>query len=274
LEEIIYLFGNNVVFKLKDVSFRYPSNEEALSKINLEIKKGELSVLLGANGCGKSTLLKILDALIFPQEGEFYAFEKLITEEALADEEFFYSFRRRVGFLFQESDVQLFNPTVWDEVAYGPLQLGLNSSSVRERVERTLENLNMKHLKDRPPFRLSGGERKKEAIASILSIDPEVLLLDEPTNGLDPRTQRHLINLIKDFHKQNKTVVISTHNLDLVYELADKVYVFSEDHKIIACGTSEEILDNKELLIKVNLIDEHFHKHVHTGDHLHFHSHE
>ncbi|AWB10162.1 cobalt/nickel transport system ATP-binding protein [Thermodesulfobium acidiphilum] len=266
--------GNNIIFKLKDVSFRYPSNEEALSKINLEIKEGDLSILLGANGCGKSTLLKILDALIFPQEGEFYAFGKLITEETLSNEDFFYSFRKKIGFLFQDSDVQLFNPTVWDEVAYGPLQLGLDKVTVKDRVEKTLESLELKHLKDRPPFRLSGGEKKKEAIASILSIGPEVLLLDEPTNGLDPRTQRHLINFIKDFHKQNKTIVISTHNLDLVYELASKVYVFSEDHKIIASGTPEEIMENKELLIKVNLIDEHFHKHVHTDDHMHFHSHE
>lgn len=265
--------GNNI-FTLKEISYRYPSSEEALSKINLEIKKGELSIFLGANGCGKSTLLKILDALIFPQEGEFYAFGNLITEEALSNEEFFYSFRKKIGFLFQESDVQLFNPTVWDEVAYGPLQLGLDKTSVKDRVEKTLDLLSLKRLKDRPPFKLSGGEKKKEAIASILSIEPEVLLLDEPTNGLDPRTQRHLINLIKDFHKQNKTVVISTHNLDLIYELADKVYVFSEDHKIIASGSPEEILNDKDLLIKVNLIDEHFHKHVHTGDHLHFHSHE
>ncbi|MEO1784626.1 energy-coupling factor ABC transporter ATP-binding protein [Thermodesulfobium sp. 4217-1] len=266
--------GNNNIFALKEISYRYPSSEEALSRINLEIKKGELSIFLGANGCGKSTLLKILDALIFPQEGEFYAFGNLITEETLSNEEFFYSFRKRIGFLFQESDVQLFNPTVWDEIAYGPLQLGLGKTAVRDRVEKTLDLLGLKRLKDRPPFKLSGGEKKKEAIASILSIEPEVLLLDEPTNGLDPRTQRHLINLIKDFHKQNKTVVISTHNLDLIYELADKVYVFSEDHKIIASGSPEEILNNKDLLIKVNLIDEHFHKHVHTGDHLHFHSHE
>ncbi len=266
--------GNNNIFALKEISYRYPSSEEALSKINLEINKGELSIFLGANGCGKSTLLKILDALIFPQEGEFYAFGDLITEETLSNEEFFYSFRKKIGFLFQESDVQLFNPTVWDEIAYGPLQLGLDKTEVRDRVEKTLDLLGLKRLKDRPPFKLSGGEKKKEAIASILSIEPEVLLLDEPTNGLDPRTQRHLINLIKDFHKQNKTVVISTHNLDLIYELADKVYVFSEDHKIIASGSPEEILNNKDLLIKVNLIDEHFHKHVHTGDHLHFHSHE
>ena len=266
--------GNNNIFALKEISYRYPSSEEALSRINLEINKGELSIFLGANGCGKSTLLKILDALIFPQEGEFYAFGDLITEETLSNEDFFYSFRKKIGFLFQESDVQLFNPTVWDEIAYGPLQLGLDKTEVRDRVEKTLDLLSLKRLKDRPPFKLSGGEKKKEAIASILSIEPEVLLLDEPTNGLDPRTQRHLINLIKDFHKQNKTVVISTHNLDLIYELADKVYVFSEDHKIIASGSPEEILNNKDLLIKVNLIDEHFHKHVHTGDHLHFHSHE
>ena len=264
--------------QLSDVSFEYIKNETVLKDINLDIYSGEKLVILGANGSGKSSLLKIFNGLIFPSKGEYRAFGQLVTEETLNDEQFSQAFRQRIGFIFQNSDAQLFSTNVWEEIAFGPLQMKLNLKEVNDRVNGVIKMLNLELLKDRPPYRLSGGEKKKVAIASILSINPEVLILDEPTNGLDPRSQRWLINLLVKLNNSGKTLITCTHNLDIVYEIADRVIVFNEDHKIVAQGSPQDILSNKELLLSVNLIDEHYHRHVHEADqsqdHNHFHSHE
>ena len=154
----------------------------------------------------------------------------------------------------------------------------LKINEVNERVNGVIRMLNLESLQDRPPYKLSGGEKKKVAIACVLSINPEVLILDEPTNGLDPRTQRWLINLLVELNKAGKTLITCTHNLDIVEEIADRVIVFNEEHNIVAEGSPQEILSNKELLLSVNLIDEHYHRHVHVFDpsehHDHFHSHD
>jgi len=264
--------------ELKDVSFEYITNEIVLKDINLDICSGEKIVILGANGSGKSTLQKILNGLIFPTKGEYKAFSQLVTEESLNDEQFSQAFRQRVGFIFQNSDAQLFSSNVWEEIAFGPLQMKLSFQKVKHRVDGVIKMLNLESLNDRPPYKLSGGEKKKVAIASVLSINPQVLILDEPTNGLDPRTQRWMINLLIDLNKAGKTLITCTHNLDIVEEIADRVIVFSEEHNIVAQGSPQEILSNKELLLSVNLIDEHYHMHVHgfdpSGDHNHCHSHE
>ena len=264
--------------ELRDISFEYLTNESVLKDINLDIYSGEKIVILGANGSGKSSLQKILNGLIFPSKGEYRAFGQLVTEETLNDEQFSQSFRQRIGFIFQNSDAQLFSTNVWEEIAFGPLQMKLNFKEVNDRVNGVIKMLNLESLKDRPPYKLSGGEKKKVAIASILSINPEVLILDEPTNGLDPRTQRWLINLLVELNNAGKTLITCTHNLDIVEEIADRVIVFNEDHEIVAQGSPKDILSNKELLLSVNLIDEHYHRHVHISDpsedHDHFHSHE
>ncbi|MGB9803341.1 energy-coupling factor ABC transporter ATP-binding protein [Desulfofundulus sp.] len=265
--------AREVIFQLNNVSYRYPGGEDALSDVSLTVFRGEKVVLLGANGCGKSTLLKILDGLQFPQEGTVYAFGKLLSEENLGCEEFAFAFRRRVGFVFQNSDAQLFNSSVWEEIAFGPVQMGLEPEEVNRRVEEVIALLGLGHIKDRPPYKLSGGEKKKVAIASVLSINPEVLLLDEPTGGLDPRTTRWLINLIRQLNQAGKTLVTSTHDLDIVSEIADKVLVFSEDHRLVAAGPPEEILNNRALLLQVNLVDDQFHYHLHSNGHRHYHAH-
>jgi len=266
------------IMELKDVSFEYLTNETVLKDINLDIYSGEKIVILGANGSGKSTLQKILNGLIFSNKGEYRAFGQLVTEETLNDEQFSQAFRQRIGFIFQNSDAQLFSTNVWEEIAFGPLQMKLNFKEVNNRVNGVIRMLNLESLQDRPPYRLSGGEKKKVAIASVLSINPEVLILDEPTNGLDPRTQRWLINLLVKLNKAGKTLITCTHNLDIVEEIADRVIVFSEEHKIVAHGSTQDILSNKELLLSVNLIDEDYHRHVHRvdhrGDHNHYHIHE
>ena len=262
--------------ELKDASFGYRSNEIALKDINLDIHSGEKLVILGANGSGKSTLQKILTGLIFTSKGSYEAFGQLITEETLNDEQLSNAFRQRVGFIFQNSDAQLFSTNVWEEIAFGPLQMKLGFDEVSRRVNEIISMLGLGALQDRPPYKLSGGEKKKVAIASVLSMNPEVLILDEPTNGLDPRTQRWLINLLVQLNKAGKTIITCTHNLDIVEEIADRVLVFSEEHNIVEQGTPQEILSNKELLMSVNLIDEHYHRHIHVADsseHSHYHSH-
>jgi len=266
------------IMQLREVSFEYIKDEAVLKDINLDIYSGEKVVILGANGSGKSTLQKILNGLIFPTKGDYRAFGQLVTEDTLNDELFSKAFRQRVGFIFQNSDSQLFCANVWEEIAFGPLQMKLNFQEVTKRVEEVIKMLNLESLKDRPPYKLSGGEKKKVAIASVLSINPEVMILDEPTNGLDPRTQRWMINLLVELNNEGKTLITCTHNLDIVEEIADRVIVFDEEHHIVAQGTPQEILSNKELLLSVNLIDEHYHRHVHvldqSQDHNHYHSHE
>jgi cobalt/nickel transport system ATP-binding protein len=268
----------NKIMQLHNVSFEYLTNEPVLKDINLDIYTGEKLVILGANGSGKSTLQKILNGLIFPSEGEYKAFGELVTEETLDDEQFSEAFRKRIGFIFQNSDAQLFSANVWEEIAFGPLQMKLDFNEVNNRVNEVIQMLGLETLQDRPPYKLSGGEKKKVAIASILSMNPEVLILDEPTNGLDPRTQRWLINLLLELNKAGKTLITCTHNLDIVDEIADRVLVFSEEHTIATQGSPQDILSNKELLLSVNLIDEHYHRHVHKFDsnenHSHYHSHE
>ena len=152
-------------------------------------RAGEKVALLGANGCGKSTLLKILDGLLFPDGGSYRAFGQPVTEDDLEDEQFSMGFRSRVGFIFQNSDAQVFSPTVREDVAFGPLQLGWSRDKVARRIDDVLSMLEIADLADRAPFQLSGGEKKRVAIASVLVMNPEVLLFDEPTAALDPRTQ-------------------------------------------------------------------------------------
>ena len=185
------------IFNVEHVSFAYEGDHVALDQVDLSVRAGESLVILGANGSGKSTLLKLLDGLYFPPQGTITAFGNPLTEQALQDESVNFAFRRRVGLVFQDADVQLFSPSVLEEVAFAPLQLGLDREEVNDRVEYSLRALGIKDLASRAPHRISGGEKRKVALASILSLQPEVWLLDEPTTGLDPRSQSWLINFIR-----------------------------------------------------------------------------
>jgi cobalt/nickel transport system ATP-binding protein len=216
-----------------------------------------------------------LDALYFPSAGSIAFQGEPLTEKRLQQEEFFLNFRRRVALVFQNPDVQLFNPTVFDEVAYGPLQLQWNKEDVLRRVSETLEFMSISHLRDRPPYRLSGGEKKRVALASVLVLDPEVLLLDEPTATLDPKSQSQVVDLIQQWKGTAKTVITATHQLEIVEDIADRVFVL-ETGAVIAQGTPSEILSNSGLLLRANLIHAHRHRHdgvVHSHPHLHGHSH-
>ncbi len=267
----------NLVYELEHVAYEYGNKQVALEDVNLTVRAGESIAILGANGSGKSTLLKILDALYFPTGGEFCAFGESMGAGAMEDEDRAFAFRRRVGLVFQDPDVQLFSPTVWDEVTFAPLHLGLSRAEVIERAEWAIELLGIEKLRDRAPHRLSGGEKKKVALASVLSLRPDVWLLDEPTASLDPRTQSRLIDFIGELRKEGNPIITATHDLDIVEEIANRAVLFCEEHQLVGEGAPREMLADEARLIECNLLHAHRHKHdgvEHVHQHLHVPAHE
>jgi cobalt/nickel transport system ATP-binding protein len=258
-----------VLFELSDVAYRYGRGQSALDGVSFTVREGERIALLGANGSGKSTLLKLLDGLYTPTSGQFRVFGQEV-KNLESDTEASHRFHQRIGLVFQDPDVQLFSPTVGDDVAFGPLQLGLELREVRERVEAALQEMGILHLRDRAPFELSGGEKKRAAIASVLSLRPDVILLDEPTASLDPRTKWVLVNLIQELEDKGTTVVTATHELEVVPIIAQRAIVLGEDRRVMADGPADEILRDEALLIRANLIHEHLHRHA-TVEHAHPH---
>jgi cobalt/nickel transport system ATP-binding protein len=260
------------IFEVQNVSFEYES-VAALRGLSLTLDRGKSVALVGANGSGKSTLLRLLDALSFPSNGTVSFCGDRLTPERFRNDDYAISFRRRVALVFQNPDVQLFNPTVFDEVAFGPLQMGWSTAEVTARVDATLDVMGISHLRDRAPYRLSGGEKKRVALASVIVLDPEVLLLDEPTSMLDPRSQSQLIDLIQQWKGSSKTVITATHQLEIVEDIAERVVVL-EQGTVAGTGTPQEILSNGELLLRANLVHAHRHKHgdvIHSHPHVHSH---
>ena len=261
------------LFELREVSFDY-EGIAALRGLSLSIEQGERLALVGANGSGKSTLLRLLDALCFPSSGAIVFDGQPLTAQRLQDDKFALPFRRRVGLVFQNPDVQLFNPTVFDEVAFAPLQLKWPKEELLARVEATLDLMGISQLRERPPYRLSGGEKKRVALASVIVLEPDVLLLDEPTATLDPRSQSQIIDLIQQWKGSSKTIITATHQLEIVEDIADRVVVL-EEGKVLASGTPTEVLSNHELLLRANLVHAHRHSHgsvTHSHPHIHSHS--
>ena len=247
------------IFELSGVQYTYNNRQVALDGIDLVVRPGEQVVLLGANGSGKSTLLKILDGIIAPTGGRLRALGLDIA--AVVDGFDAFRFHREVGLVFQDPDIQLFSATVMDDVAFGPLQLGLARDEVAARCDEALGLMEIRHLANRAPFELSGGEKKRAAIASVLSLRPHVVLLDEPTAALDPRTKWVLVNLIRRLGEAGRTVITATHELDIVPVIADRVVVLGEDRRVHADGAPADILGDRDLLIAANLIHEHLHEH-------------
>ena len=262
--------GDAPVIAVDDVHYAY-RRTPALTGLTLSCMPGERIVLLGANGSGKSTLLKLLDALDFPASGTISAFGRPLTEAAMQDEAEAVAFRRRVGLVFQNPDVQLFCPTVFDELAFGPLQLGWPRETIRERIGQTLESFSIAHLKDRAPHRLSGGERKRVALASVLILEPDVLLLDEPTAALDPSSAAAVTDMLVRLQGSGRTVLAATHDLDIVEAIADRCIVLAAG-RVVATGTPRDILSDVDLLARCGLAHAHLHAHgggVHSHHHLH-----
>lgn len=265
------LLMNGIIFELRDIHFSYLGKFPALCGIDIDIKRGEKIAVIGANGSGKSTLMHLLDNLIFPDRGTLKAFGREMKESLFNDADFSRDFRRRVGLVFQNPDVQLFCPTVREDILFGPLQLGLDKNETKKRFDELVEILGIGSLLDRPPHQLSIGEKRKAAIASTLVIGPEVLILDEPTAGIDPATTRHIIDLLLKAHDSGKTIITSTHDLHILNEISDSICVFSPDKAIIKSGSTEEILNDEQLLKDNNLVHIHAHKHK---DQVHAHLHQ
>lgn len=241
------------MIKMENLSFSY-KNRVALKKINLSIDKGDAVAILGANGSGKSTLLKIMNGLIFATDGNFYFENESITAKKLRDNSYSKKFHKKVGFVFQNSDAQLFCSTVYDEIAFGPRQIGLHEEEVKIRVIDCMKLLNIEELSDIPPYNLSGGEKKRVAIASVLSMNPDVLVFDEPMNGLDPKTKKFLLNFIATLNQNGKTIICATHEFNGEDDIFNKAIIFSEDHTVVEIGDYSSIIKNRKLLMENNII--------------------
>ncbi|MDO5453017.1 MAG: ABC transporter ATP-binding protein [Eubacteriales bacterium] len=219
------------LFSLDNVCFAYEGHI-ALRYITLDVARGETVVLQGSNGCGKSTLLKLLNGLVYAEEGTYKFDGDVIDEKSLKDNVFSKRFHQRVGFIFQNSDVQLFCGNVEEEISFGPRQMGLSEEEVKRRTDDVIALLGIEDLRERAPYHLSGGEKRKVTIACILSMNPEALVLDEPLAGLDRKTQEWLVGFLLDLKKAGKTLIVSTHNDELAHTLADRLVVIGDDHSI------------------------------------------
>ncbi|OQA99059.1 MAG: Cobalt import ATP-binding protein CbiO [Spirochaetes bacterium ADurb.Bin218] len=231
------------IVQAEDLHYTYPDGKFALQGLSFLITHGESVAIIGANGAGKSTLLMHLNGVILPQKGMVRIGEMPVTRETLPN------IRRTVGTVFQDSDDQLFMPTVFDDVAFGPLNLGFPKEEVEKKVRETLEKVGALHLINRATHRLSGGEKRSVAIATVLAMAPDILVMDEPTSNLDPKSRRNLIELLKSF---THTKIIATHDLDMAMDLCTRTIVLSEG-KIIADGPTSDILINEQLLHKSHL---------------------
>ncbi len=248
---------------LQNIDFSY-EDKKVLNDISLTINKGEKVVLLGSNGSGKSTLLRILAALYFPKKGEYLFHTKKIIKKNIDKD-----FRKKVGILFQNPESMIFNPTVKDEIAFSLREF--DEEGIEEKVLQVSEKFGIAHLLHKNPLELSGGEKQKVVLASILVYEPEILLLDEPTAAMDPRTTGWFVDLMLDIET---TVIVATHDLSIAYEVSNRAVVLDEKHTIVYDGDIEKLFGDLEILQKANLIHKHKHRHkkdfMHSHYHLHF----
>jgi len=261
-----------LLFHLDQAHYSYLGRIPALCGIDLDIAAGARVAVIGANGTGKSTLLTMLNALVFPDRGRFTAFGKTITEDLFDDHDFSRFFRSSVGFLFQNPDIQLFCPTVKEDIIFDPLQMDVDHAQILRRLDKAVDELKIAHLLERAPHQLSIGEKRKVALAGVIAVDPQVLLLDEPTAGLDPETTRAIVDMLLTQHQAGKTIITATHDMHIVEEIADTVYVFGANKTIVRSGQPSAILSDQAFLREHNLA--HIHRHRHAGSlHAHPHNH-
>jgi len=234
------------IITVRNAGFSYPAGVEAIKDVSLEIRKGERVALLGPNGSGKSTLILLIAGLLSPQHGEIKVFDVPTHSKS------FEKLRQKIGIVFQDPDDQLFNQTVIEDVAYGPRNLGLPEDSVQKRCDHILEDIGISHLRDRPPHRLSFGEKKKVSLATALVLQPELLILDEPTANLDLLSRRALINMLNELNAEGTTILVSTHDVEALPELADRVIVVSRG-AMLGGGEMHKVLQDVALLESAGL---------------------
>ena len=231
------------IVEVKNLQHVYSDGTAALKDVSFMITHGESVGIIGANGAGKSTLLQHLNGSLDPTAGSIHIGHTPLTKGTMPD------IRRTVGMVFQDPDDQLFMPTVFDDVAFGPFNLGLSVADVEQRVMEVLEQVGASHLRAKPPYHLSGGEKKRVAIATVLAMSPDILVMDEPTSGLDPFARRQLMALLKDFHH---TKIFTSHDLDMVLEICDRTIILHEG-LVKADGPTSEIFQDEALLSSCRL---------------------
>lgn len=265
-----YALKGPFIVEIRNLHVSYPDDRIALDDISLDIEAGESVAIIGANGAGKTTLLQALVGLV-PVSGKVKIGGLEVNRANLSE------IRRIAQLAFQDPDDQLFMPTVLEDVAFGPLNFGKSREEARWLAEYWLKAVGLDDYGDRSPDRMSLGERKRAALAAVMACEPKLLLLDEPTAGLDPRSQTVLLDILQKLHEDGLTLITATHDLLLLPHLADRAVVLSEDHRVVADAPAELILSNAELLLSVNLIHEHCHRHgilVHRHPHEHIIAHE
>ena len=232
------------MIEVKNVSFMYErGNKEVLSNINFKIDNNESVGIIGANGAGKSTILKLLVGLELQYQGEININDLKVEKKNLAE------IRQKIGYVFQDSEAQLFMPTIYEDVAFAPRNYGLSEQEIQERTLEALKSVGIENLKDKQIYRLSGGQKKLASIATVLSMKPDILIFDEPTVALDPKNRRRFIDVLNSL---KSTKIVTSHDLDLIYDSCERTILISEG-KIVKDGLTKEILSDKELLEKNNL---------------------
>lgn len=224
--------------EVKDLYYHYPDGHPAINGLSFTIHHGDAVGIVGANGAGKSTLMMLLVGILFPLQGQVSIGEVRLTKKTLP------LIRQHIGLVFQNPDDQLFMTTVYDDVAFGPRNYHLDEGEVKTRVTEALDMVGIAHLYNRAPFKLSGGEKRAAAIATVLAMQPDILVMDEPTSGLDPQSRRRVIELLKSF---THTKLITSHDLDMVYELCPRTIVI-KDGSLAADGTTSAILSDAALM--------------------------
>ena len=239
---------NEVHLSTKNLSYTYPDGTHALKNINMEIYKGQKVAIMGPNGAGKSTLFSHFNGLTEPTSGHVEVDGKAIKY----DRDTLLEVRQKVGIVFQDPNDQLFAPTVKEDVAFGPMNLGLDYEEVERRVDEALTMVGMEQYMDKTPHHLSGGQQKRVAIAGIIAMRPEIMILDEPTAGLDPEGVEKVLDILDNLNKEGMSIVISSHDIEMVNEFAEKIFVLNEG-EILESGDKNEIFSNKELLKTAHL---------------------
>lgn len=231
------------IVKFENVVYKYPDGTPALKGVSFLITHGESVGIVGANGSGKTTLLMHLNGYLLPSSGTINIGDIILNKKTRQE------VRKKVGVVFQNPDDQLFMPTVFEDVAFGPINLGFDEKTVEEKVKKSLEIVNCLDLINKPPHHLSGGQKRSVAIATVISMDPDILAMDEPSSNLDPKSRRALINLLKSF---KHTKIIASHDLDLILDVCERCIVI-KDGLVVADGSADKILRDKALLEENNL---------------------
>lgn len=236
------------IIETRDITYKYPDGTLALEKVNFNAEQGKIVALLGPNGAGKSTLFLHFNGILRPASGSVI----IDGETVNYDKKDLMKIRQKVGIVFQNPDDQLFAPTVLEDVAFGPMNMGLSKEEVESRVKEALSRVGMEGFEKKPPHHLSGGQKKRVAIAGILAMKPKIMVLDEPTSGLDPKGASQILKLLYQLNKEGMTIVISTHDVDLVPLYASRVYIISHG-RIIKEGTAPEVFGDVKTVRDANL---------------------